>query len=314
MVRSPGSRPAAPHVPLADLVPRAAPGGPLQRHDRVLGQAERLAHLAHGALGPIGDDRGRHAGPLAAVLPVDVLDHLLAPLVLEVHVDVGGLAPLGADEALEQEVDALGVDGGDAEAVADRRVGGRAPPLTEDAPIPGEADDVVDGEEVGGEAEPVDQLELVLDQGAHRLRHATRIALPGAGPGEPLQLLLRRASRGDRVHRVLVAELVEAEAAGLGHLDRAGDGVRMAMEQPRHLVRALEVALGVGEQPEAGRIDGRARADAGEHVLQRPAGRGVGVHVVGGDEGRAARPGHVGEDGEPAGIVAPVEHMGGEID
>ena len=61
-------------------------------------------------------------------LLVDVLDHLLAPLVLEIDVDVGRLAPLGRDEALEQEVDAIGIDLGDAEAIADDRVGRRAAP------------------------------------------------------------------------------------------------------------------------------------------------------------------------------------------
>ena len=45
------------------------------------------------------------AGAVAAVFLVDVLDHLLAPLVLEIDVDVGRLVALGADEALEQQVD-----------------------------------------------------------------------------------------------------------------------------------------------------------------------------------------------------------------
>ena len=43
------------------------------------------------------------AARCAAVLAVDVLDHLLAALVLEVDVDVGRLVALGADEALEQQ-------------------------------------------------------------------------------------------------------------------------------------------------------------------------------------------------------------------
>ena len=49
-------------------------------------------------------------------LAVDVLDDLFAPLVLEVDVDVGRLAPLAADEALEQQVHARRIDLGDAEA------------------------------------------------------------------------------------------------------------------------------------------------------------------------------------------------------
>ncbi len=61
----------------------------------------------------------------------------------------GGSLPLGRDEALEQEIEALGVDRGDAEAVADRGVGRRAAALAEDAALPCEAHDVVDGEEIG---------------------------------------------------------------------------------------------------------------------------------------------------------------------
>ena len=69
---------------------------------------------------------------VAAVGAVDPLDHLLAPLVLEIDVDVGRLVALGRDEALEQQVDARRVDRGDAQDVADGRVGGRAAPLAED--------------------------------------------------------------------------------------------------------------------------------------------------------------------------------------
>ena len=51
---------------------------------------------------------------MAAVFVVDVLDHLLAPLVLEIDVDVGRLLALLGDETLEQEIDLLGIDLGDA--------------------------------------------------------------------------------------------------------------------------------------------------------------------------------------------------------
>ena len=68
----------------------------------------------------------------AAVLAVEVLDDLLAPVVLDVEIDVGRLGPLPGDEALEQQVHAHRIDGGDAEAVAHRGIGRGATPLTED--------------------------------------------------------------------------------------------------------------------------------------------------------------------------------------
>src|SRR5262249_11812281 len=83
-------------------------------------QAEGLAQVAQGAPRAVADDGRRERGPLAPVLGVDVLQYLLAPLVLEVDVDVGGLVALARDEALEQQRRAaLGVDRGDAEAVTD---------------------------------------------------------------------------------------------------------------------------------------------------------------------------------------------------
>ena len=59
--------------------------------------------------GTIADDGGGKPGALAAIALIDVLDHLLAPLMLEIDVDVGRLAPLFRDEALEQQID-LGRD------------------------------------------------------------------------------------------------------------------------------------------------------------------------------------------------------------
>ena len=69
-------------------------------------EAERLADVAHRALRPVGDERGGERRAVAAVLAVDVLHHFLAPLVLEVDVDVGRLVALLADEALEQHAHA----------------------------------------------------------------------------------------------------------------------------------------------------------------------------------------------------------------
>ena len=71
-------------------------------------QAQGLAHVPHCAAGAVGDQGGGQGGALAAVLFVDVLDNLFAPLVLEVHVDIRWFVPLLRDEALEQQGDLLG--------------------------------------------------------------------------------------------------------------------------------------------------------------------------------------------------------------
>ena len=67
-------------------------------------QAHRLADFADRAARPVMDDGGGDAGAVAAVFGVDVLDHFLAPLMLEIDVDVGRLLALLGNEALEQQV------------------------------------------------------------------------------------------------------------------------------------------------------------------------------------------------------------------
>ena len=55
-------------------------------------QPERLAHVAQRGLAAVADDLADHPRAVPPVPLVDVLEHLLAPLVLEVDVDVGRLA------------------------------------------------------------------------------------------------------------------------------------------------------------------------------------------------------------------------------
>ena len=86
---------------------------------------------------------------MAAIFVVDVLDHLLAALVLEVDVDVRWLLALLGDETLEQKIDLLGIDLGDLEAVTNDRIGRRATPLAQDALGARKANDVVDGQKIG---------------------------------------------------------------------------------------------------------------------------------------------------------------------
>ena len=89
--------------PLADDAAAVPPSERFRQPvDLVERQPERLADVAQRALGPVRVQRRRQRRAVPAVLGVDVLHHFLAPLVLEVDVDVGRLVALLADEALEQ--------------------------------------------------------------------------------------------------------------------------------------------------------------------------------------------------------------------
>ena len=76
------------------LQPAAAPApdGAGQCGDGIGGEPHGLADLAQRRAAAVADHRGGEAGALAAVFPVDILDHLLAPLMLEIDVDVRRLA------------------------------------------------------------------------------------------------------------------------------------------------------------------------------------------------------------------------------
>ena len=82
---------------------RSAAAAWATRSRRGLGNAQHLAHVANRGARPVADEVGHHGGVAAAVLEVDVLDHLFAPLVLDVEVDVGRLGPLTGEEPLEEQ-------------------------------------------------------------------------------------------------------------------------------------------------------------------------------------------------------------------
>ncbi len=275
---------------------------------RVEGEAERLPDVAHGAPRAVRDHLGGQRRPLAAVLRVEVLDRLLAPLVLEVEVDVGRLAPLARHEPLEQQVDPHGVERRHAEAEAHGRVRRGAAPLAEDSAGAREGDEVVDRQEIGFVMQRLDRLELVLEEEAHLLGHALGIALEGPRRRQRAQVRDRgRARRVDLVG-VLVAEQVEREAPRARRdRDAAGERLPVPLEEPRHLGRGLQVPLAVRVEAKARVLDRAAVAHAGEDVLQPPPRAHVAAHVVRRDEGHARVGGEAREGGEALAVVGAEE-------
>src|SRR6056297_3130226 len=136
--------------------------------DRLGIHPEHLSHLTHGHPGPVADHVRRHRRSARAVFREDVLDHLL-PLWTggQIDVDVRPLPPLLGEEALEEQVHPDRVDGGDSERMADGAVGGGAPSLTEDAVAGSKGDDVLHDQEVAGEIELLDHVELVVELTLH---------------------------------------------------------------------------------------------------------------------------------------------------
>ncbi len=257
------------HVPVRHA---GAPGAPDRVGDRrghVLGQAQDLADLADRHARAVVDHRGAEGGPLPPVAGVEVLDHLLAALVLEIDVDVGRLAAVLRDEPGEEQPVLRRVHRGDAEAEAHGGIGRRAAALAEDALAAGELDHVEQGQEVAGVVHLGDEPQLLAERRRDGVRDLAGVAPARPLPGLLLQVFLRRAPGGHGLVRVLVTQLRQVEGAGLRDLDGAGQRLRVVGEQPRHLGRRLQVALGIGLQAVAGVLDPAAFADAGDHVLER---------------------------------------------
>ena len=211
---------------LRHLVALVPPGeGGSERVDAPEVDAQRAAGIAQRRATAIADDGSGQCGALTPVLSIQVLDDLLAPLVFEVDVDVGRLVALLRDEALEEQGRLRGVDFGDAERVADGRIGGRAAPLAEDGAVAREGHDVVDGEEIGFVLQFCDQHQLVCDLLPNFFGNAGWVAHLQTAFDLTGEIGARCLAGRDDFLRVLVAQLVEREIALRGDGQRLGKQV-----------------------------------------------------------------------------------------
>ena len=237
------------------------------------------------------------------------MDHLLAAVVLEVDVDVGGLAALAADEALEEDLHPGRVDRRDPEAVADRRIGRRPAPLAEDSAAPGEAHDVENGEEIGLITELGNERKLVLEEAADLLGNPVGIALRGPPPdrlGEVSRC--RRTGRHDGIG-VFVAQFVEGKGAGRGPFYGAFDSpwqAREAVEERRLLV---EVAFAIGEEAGTDLLDRTAMTNRREGIEEGEPGADMAADVAGRHDVDSRPPAGAGEALEPHRVIPLERHL-----
>ena len=188
-------------------------------------------------------------------------------------------------EALEEQVQLHRVGVGDAERVTDRRVRGRTAALAVDVVAATELGDVPDGEEVAGEAEGLDDAELVVDLSATRPRPARPRACRSAS-WRP-----QRRALPDRTARRCPSGV---EKRGQVRA-RPGEGRRPArsrVRRPRRRPRASARSAGAARRRCAGARAGlalcqpsissrlwRARSAASTLARAKASRRGV-VHVV----------------------------------
>ena len=230
--------------------------GRVLRHQ--LGQLVDLAvgHLQHAAdvaqhaarlQGAEGDDLG---DALLAIAMLDVLDHLFAPVLAEVDVEVRHRDAVGIEEALEQQAEAQRVDVGDGQRIGDQRARARATARPDrDVLRLGPFDEVRDDQEVAWKFHPGDNRELEIEPLVIGLDRETlgRTVLGQprreAGPRLRFELLglvasLLPEARQDRLARA------DTPGAAPGDLDGRGQRLRQVGEAPLHLLAAGEEMRG----------------------------------------------------------------------
>ena len=249
---------------------------------------ERAGDVAHRGLGAVGDDVGDLGRVLSSVQCVDVLDDLFAPVGLDVDVDVRWLAAFGCEEAFEHQPVEDRVDGGDAQRVADRGVGGRSPSLGEDSLLAAELRDLPHDEEVAGEVQLLDDLELVLDHLAGPLgvwRAGEHLGVAAVGQLAQVGHLVVPGRDGER--RQVGRDQLERKGDLGADAVRGSDHPGPAGEPLGQLVAAAQMLRGrrrSGRQPAVDVVEAAAGTHRGERGGQRTPRRGVEVCGGGGDD------------------------------
>ena len=288
-------------------------GDPVAEGVRVAQHAGGVLDRGLGLDRAVGDDLG---DALLAVLLGGVADHVAAPALVEVHVDVRHGDALGVEEALEQQPVLDRVELGDPEGVGDDRAGRRATAGADaDAVLLGVADQVCGHQEVAGEAHLEDDADLVLGLLAVRVGDAAGEPLGQADLDLAYEQRLLGLPRRHREARHQVAALGELDVAALGDLEGVVAGLGQLGPDLAHLGRALEVEVARVELEPVGVGEGLAGLHAQQDLVRLGVlGEGV-VQVVGREQGELEVTGDLEQvgPGRPLDRQAVVHQLGVEV-
>ena len=138
------------------------------------------------------------------------------------------------------------------EAVADGAVGRRPAALHENVVLPAEIHDVPDDQEVAGEIELLDEIELARDLRAGAIVIRT-VAIARADLGHLPQKRRLRLARRHRIFRKAVAEIRHRVLQPIGQRAAAAQAPRGRSRKSAAISRGrLEIAFGVRREPASG--------------------------------------------------------------
>ena len=216
-----------------------------------------------------------------------VLDDVQAPLIVEVHIDIGHLGALWREEALEEQVVFERVETRDAEGVRHDGARGRTAARPHADPVLAcPVGKLLHDQEVGREALLADDLVLVLEalDDVHALGQISVALLEAAQRHLLEQRLVGLVFFEERVARQDDVAELDGDVALVRNLERGRQALRMVLERLGHLLGALEVELVVLELHAVGVAHVLAHADAQHEVLRIGVFLLEVVDVVGADD------------------------------
>ena len=126
--------------------------------ERLVVEAQRLAHFARRRPAAISDDVGGHRRAELSVALINVLNDALALIAAgQIEIDVRPFAAFFGEKALEQQFHADRIDRRYSKRITDGAVGRRAAALHQNVLLAAELDDVPDDQEITCELELLDQ-------------------------------------------------------------------------------------------------------------------------------------------------------------
>ena len=125
---------------------------------------QRLAYLTRGGAPAISDDVGSHRRAQFSIAFVHILNCLF-PLISarKVEIDVRPLSTLLGKKPLKEKAHFHGIDGGDAQRIADRAICRRSAALHQNAALTAKADNVPYDQEVAFKTELFNQVQFTFD-------------------------------------------------------------------------------------------------------------------------------------------------------
>ena len=182
---------------------------------------------------------------------VDILDDFLAAAGLDVDINIGRAIAVRGEKALEKQLRGDGLCIGNAQRKAHRGVGGRAAALAQNILAAAKIHQVAHNQEVAGEAQLLDDAQLMPNLFPCRLPNLGRargIAVLGAAPDLMLQPAHFGVPLRHRKMRQVGRKGVPGKGALAGERHGFGDELRPIRQELRHLLAGSQPASphGVG--------------------------------------------------------------------